>query len=70
MGLSSAGDDCLSSYFLLLVSTWTVGRWFCDGLLGVGTKGAVVPSVPRFPPTVGTGRAGVFPEEKLHIQVR
>lgn len=55
MGLSSAGDGCSSSCFLLLVSAWTVGRCFCDGLLGLSTKGAVAPSVPGFPPTVGQG---------------
>lgn len=49
MGLSSAGDSCSSSCFLPLVSAWTVGRCFCDGLLGwcqgcCGSLGAQIPS--------------------------
>lgn len=35
------------------------------GYCGVAAKAAVAPAVPGFPPVVGMGRVGMYPDEKL-----
>lgn len=37
------------------------------GYCGVAAKAAVAPAVPGFPPVVGMGRVGVYPDENLSV---